>query len=100
MSHPFEPGKGELQSTYFVQNRRNKEEMARLTIQDEMLTTSMGGVLPEQADPTVFRHVLDVGCGTGGWAIEAAKIYPAMSLVGIDISDRMIEYANERAVEA
>lgn len=62
-----------------------------------MITTSMGGVLPEQVDPTIFRHVLDVGCGTGGWAIEAARAYPTMSLVGIDINEKMINYARERA---
>jgi ubiquinone/menaquinone biosynthesis C-methylase UbiE len=91
------PHKNELQSTYFVQDRRNREELTRLTIQDQMITTSMGGVLPEQADPTIFRRVLDVGCGTGGWALEAARAYPTMSLLGIDISEGMIDYARERA---
>ena len=62
-----------------------------------MFTSAMGGILAEQADPTVFRRVLDVGCGTGGWLIEAAKTYPMMSLVGIDISQRMIEYARTQA---
>jgi SAM-dependent methyltransferase len=97
MPIPFESRKNELQSTYFVQDRRNKEELIRLTIQDQMLTTSMGGILPEQADPTIFHRVLDVACGTGGWAIEAAKAYPTMSLVGIDISERMIDYGRLRA---
>jgi ubiquinone/menaquinone biosynthesis C-methylase UbiE len=101
MPHRFDPGKDdELPSTYFVPDRRNKDEMARLTIQDTMLTTSMGGVLPEQTDPTIFHRVLDVACGTGGWAIEVARTYPTISLVGIDISERMIEYAGERASEA
>lgn len=89
--------RNELQSTYFVRDRRSREELTRLTIQDQMITTSMGGVLPEQADPTIFHHVLDVGCGTGGWAIEAARAYPTMSLVGIDINEKMINYARERA---
>jgi ubiquinone/menaquinone biosynthesis C-methylase UbiE len=80
-----------------VQDRRNKEERTRVTIQGQMLTTSMGGVLPEQADPTIFHRILDVGCATGGWAIEAARTYPTMSLVGIDISEKMIDYARARA---
>ncbi len=83
--------------TYFVQDRRNQEEHTRLTIQDQMITRSMGGVLQEQVAPTVSRHVLDVGCGTGGWAIEAARTYPTMSLVGIDINEKMIDHARERA---
>jgi len=97
MTTPLDSHKNERPSTYFVQDRRNKEELTRLTIQDRMLTASMGGVLPEQADPTSFCQVLDVACGTGGWAIEAARTYPTMSLVGIDISERMVDYARERA---
>jgi SAM-dependent methyltransferase len=85
-------------STYFVQNRSNKEELGRLQIQDQMLTTSMGGVLPEQPDPTRFQHVLDVGCGTGCWLIEAAKTYPSISLLrGVDISGKMLDYAQAQA---
>jgi ubiquinone/menaquinone biosynthesis C-methylase UbiE len=81
-----------------VQDRRNnKEELTRVTIQDQMLTTSMGGVLPEQPDPTILRRVLDVGCGSGGWAVEAARTYPTMSLVGIDISGKMIDSARGHA---
>jgi SAM-dependent methyltransferase len=64
----------ELASTYFVQDKSNQEEMKRLEIQDTMLTTGMGGVLPELADPSQLRRVLDVGCGTGGWLL--ARLYP------------------------
>ena len=88
----------EQPSTYFVQDRSNKEEMTRVTLQDHLLTASMGGALSEQSDPSMFQRVLDVGCGTGGWLIEVARTYPTIPLlVGVDISDRMIEYARERA---
>lgn len=88
----------EQPSTYFVQDRSNKEELMRLHLQDQMLTADMGGVLPEQPDPTIFLRVLDVGCGTGGWLIEAAKTYPTMSvLVGVDVSQRFVEYARAQA---
>lgn len=40
-------------STYFVQDRTNKDERTRVQIQDTMITKEMGGVLPEQADPTL-----------------------------------------------
>src|SRR5437879_6226034 len=86
-------------STYFVQDRKNTKELTRLKIQDHMLTTGMGGVLPEQPDPTIFHHVLDVGCGTGGWITEVAKTYPGVDCIGIDISKRMIEYAKTQANE-
>lgn len=92
--------KKEHPSTYMVQDRANQEEMERLRVQDQMFTKHMGGVLPEQSDPTRFERVIDVGCGTGGWLITLAKTYPASkTLVGIDISARMINYAREQAIE-
>lgn len=97
MSGPTNP-RGELSSTYFVQDRGNRDELARLQIADQMTTDSMGGVLAEQPDPTIFEKVLDVGCGTGGWLIEAAKTYPNMKmLVGVDISGKMIQFARKQA---
>lgn len=97
MSTPTNPGK-EHPSTYWVQDRSNQEELTRLRLQDQMLTTGMGGVLSEQQDPTVFLNVLDVGCGTGGWLIEMAKLYPGVKqLVGVDISSKWVEYARSQA---
>ncbi len=97
MSTPTEPQR-EHPSTYFVQDRSNEEELTRLQIQDQIVTTGMGGVLPEQPDPLIFQQVLDVGCGTGGWLMEAARTYPTMSLlVGVDVSSRMVEYARTQA---
>jgi ubiquinone/menaquinone biosynthesis C-methylase UbiE len=89
----------ELSNTYVVQDKKKKkDELNRLTIQDQMVTTAMGGVLPEQTDPTIFRHVLDVACGTGGWLIKAAQTYPTIEkLVGIDISQQTIKYARTLA---
>src|SRR5690242_11234173 len=89
--------RNENPSTYFVQDRKDKRELTRLMIQDRLMTAMMGGVLPEQPDPTIFHRVLDVACGTGGWVIEAAQTYPEVSLVGIDISQRMIKYARTQA---
>ena len=91
--------KNELPSTYFVQDRQSKDELARLTIQDQMITKAMGGVLPEQPDAASLQRVLDVGCGSGNWIMEVAQNYPATSLVGIDISQRMIDYARTQASE-
>jgi ubiquinone/menaquinone biosynthesis C-methylase UbiE len=85
-------------STYFVQDRSNEDELTRLHIQDQLITSGMGGVLPEQPDPPAFERVLDVGCGTGDWLIEVARTYPTIKLlVGVDISDKMIDYARTQA---
>src|SRR5437762_7880199 len=97
MSNPTDPPR-EHPSTYIVQNRSSLDELTRLEIQDKMLTAGMGGVLPELADPTLLRRVLDVGCGTGGWLMEMAGTYPTIEkLVGADISNKMVEYARAKA---
>jgi ubiquinone/menaquinone biosynthesis C-methylase UbiE len=87
-------------STYFVQDRANLDELARLTVQDRMLTLTMGGVLAEQPDPTLLQRVLDVGCGTGNWLLEVAREYPTISLlIGVDISGKMLDYGREQATK-
>src|ERR1041384_4536624 len=90
--------KREHPSTYFVQDRSNQNELTRLQIQDQLVTTCMGGGLPEQLDVTRFQSVLDVGCGTGGWLIGLAKTYLHIRrLVGVDISSKMLDYARAQA---
>jgi ubiquinone/menaquinone biosynthesis C-methylase UbiE len=100
MPDPPQFPRGEHPSTYFVPDRENQEELERLRIQDQMITRTMGGVLPEQTDITPFRRVLDVACGTGGWLIELARQNPETMLIGIDVSKRMIDYAREQAIAA
>ena len=88
-------------STYFVQDRSNQEELARLVIQDQMITQSMGGVLPEQSDPRIFKRVLDVACGSGGCLIETAKMYPHIqTLIGVDSSKTIRRYASALAKDS
>src|SRR6185437_2076926 len=97
MTSPINPQR-EQPSTYMVQNRANQEEMKRLQVQDQMLTSGMGGVLPEQTDLSGVQSLLDVACGTGGWLIQVAQNYPTISrLVGIDISGKMIHNAQSNA---
>jgi ubiquinone/menaquinone biosynthesis C-methylase UbiE len=94
-----EPNKHEYSSTYIVQDRQSEKELKRLTIQDQLATKAMGGVLPEQTNPESFQRILDIGCGTGNWVIQIAQEYPNMKLAGIDISKKMIEYARTQALE-
>lgn len=97
MATPQEP-QPEYSSTYVVQDRSNQQELTRMAVQDQLLTTSMGGVLPEQPDPARFQRVLDVGCGTGGWLIEVSRAFPTIAqLIGVDISGAMLDYAREQA---
>jgi ubiquinone/menaquinone biosynthesis C-methylase UbiE len=93
MPEHIDPRGQDNPSQYFVEDRSSNPEMIRLMIQDTLITTGMGGPLSEQPDPASLHRVLDIGCGPGGWILEAARLYPHMNLTGIDISWRMIEYA-------
>jgi len=77
-----------------------RDELTRLSGQDRMLTAGMGGPLAEQPAPLTFQQVLDVGCGPGAWLMEVAQTSSAQKLIGIDISQQMIDYANAQAARA
>lgn len=83
--------------TYVVPRMQQEQELKRLVVQDDLFTRGMGGVLPEQEDPSRFTRVLDIGCGPGTWLLEMAQTYPAMSLSGIDINSSFIAYAKSQA---
>ncbi len=83
--------------TYFVQDQDSMEEMRRLEVQDAMLTTGLGGVLPKLVDTTTLRRVLDVGCGTGSWLMETAHAYPMIEkLIGVDSSRKLLDYVRSQ----
>ena len=83
-------------SGYFI-DAESAPEMARLIQQDMAMTRKMGGPLAEQADPSSFLRILDVGCGSGGWVLDVAFANPDAEVAGIDISKTLIDYANARA---
>ena len=57
------------------------------------------GLLVDEISPATTSHVLDVGCGTGGTTVAAARRFGARgSCTGVDISEPMIAAARERAV--
>ena len=52
------------------------------------------------ASPAVGERVLDIACGTGLVSIEAARaVSPSGYVLGIDLSERMIVTAEQRARE-
>jgi ubiquinone/menaquinone biosynthesis C-methylase UbiE len=81
----------------YVVDAENAAEMARLMLQDHLLTSAMGGPIPEQTNLEPFHHVLDIACGPGGWLFDLVKLSPHIHGVGIDISQLMIEYAGVQA---
>ncbi len=91
------PRRIEWLGTYFVPGNERKEEITRLAIEDEIFTTGTGGPLSEQSEARALRRVLDIACGTGGWAIEVAAKYPGTTVVGIDVGRDMVEVARAQA---
>lgn len=60
-------------------------EQLRLTIQHQVFMHAFDGelTLAPLEEPT---HVLDVGTGTGDWAIRFAELFPDCEVIGTDIS--------------
>jgi ubiquinone/menaquinone biosynthesis C-methylase UbiE len=83
-------------NTYFI-NAESATESARLMYQDRLLTQLLGGLLPH-IDLSNVHDILDIGCGPGGWALSVASTYPEKKVVGVDISQIMIQYANAQAL--
>lgn len=81
---------------YFL-DAESAAEMARLIQQDRVMTRLMGGPLAEQADPSAFSRLLDLGCGPGGWVLDVASERPAAQVTGVDQSQMLINYATTRA---
>jgi ubiquinone/menaquinone biosynthesis C-methylase UbiE len=92
------PG-SESDNKYFITDSHT--ELARLVEQERVIAMASGGLLPEHTDEAAFlapfQRVLDVGCGPGGWALEIARAYPHLQVMGFDLDANMIEYANTQA---
>ncbi|KAF8433527.1 hypothetical protein L210DRAFT_3633081 [Boletus edulis BED1] len=53
------------------------------------------------------RTILDLGCGAGGWAVEAAEFWPSAQVIGFDLVDparlhgglnRLVTYNGNKAI--
>src|SRR5579863_8271091 len=84
------------ESTYII-DPESGAEMARLIDQDHCMNEAMEDLIPQTIDLHTVHDILDVTCGPGGWAQEVASLYPDINVVGIDISQAMIMFAEQRA---
>lgn len=63
---------------------KDLDETNRLDFQHHMLRSFMrGNYLAPIGKP---RDILDVGCGTGRWAMELATQFPSANVIGVDIA--------------
>src|SRR6266702_939385 len=94
MTNNSEASSGEQVYEGYLSDAENAAEMARLIIQDRLLTQSMGGLVPEPIDLSQIYRVLDIGCGPGGWLLDLGTHVPHIQGTGIDISHLMVQYEN------
>jgi ubiquinone/menaquinone biosynthesis C-methylase UbiE len=71
------------------------EEHNRLDFQHYLLRAALGG---NYAAPiTSPRDILDVGTGTGRWAIEMAESFPQAKVIGLDVNPPGVDTASRGA---
>ncbi|RDW74836.1 S-adenosyl-L-methionine-dependent methyltransferase-1 [Coleophoma cylindrospora] len=67
--------------------RPNDEtEVDRLDMMHHIFRVMQGGKLFEAPVPKSVQRVLDLGCGTGLWAMEFAEEHPSAEVLGVDLS--------------
>lgn len=68
---------------------KDDQEIDRLDLQHYMLRS----ILQENylAPLKMPKRILDIGCGTGRWAIEVAEAFPTADIVGLDIVKPTLE---------
>ncbi|KAI1734804.1 S-adenosyl-L-methionine-dependent methyltransferase [Xylaria scruposa] len=69
------------------------KEQKRLDYQHQLYTAVLNGKLYISPVGEHLRNVLDVGTGTGIWAVEVGLEHPAATVTGIDLSPIQPSYA-------
>ncbi len=68
-------------------------EVEWLRLFGPLVTEGMGGLYPERADLFGINRILDIGCGPGDWTLSVAAEHPDIEVVGIDVSQMMLDEA-------
>ncbi|KAG8814264.1 hypothetical protein FRC17_001236 [Serendipita sp. 399] len=89
-----------LSDKYYLPTGKDYEaEWSRLDKQHIALMLGLGGLYPAREDIQVLlapqegetKRILDIGCGTGTWAIEMARLHPHCEIVAVDLSPVPVE---------
>src|SRR5579885_1407669 len=86
MPQPVQDNRTYLEGSAY-QLPKDEEEDVRLNFQHHALYHAIGNHYIAPIHPPL-PLILDVGTGTGIWANEMARLFPASIVVGIDLSDR------------
>ncbi|RPA94716.1 S-adenosyl-L-methionine-dependent methyltransferase [Choiromyces venosus 120613-1] len=84
--HAFKDGKYTLPNDEAEQERLVQEFISLLDIIHHIYLLMLDGKLVRAPVDKNIQRILDVGTGTGIWAIDAAENFPAAEVVGTDLS--------------
>jgi len=87
MDYKYENGRryhAYKEGTYALPN--DDEELSRLDLQHHLWRLTLDGELYIAPIPHTVSNVLDLGTGTGIWAIEFADAHPNATVIGTDLS--------------
>ncbi|GAC1656071.1 MAG: hypothetical protein NVS4B12_28610 [Ktedonobacteraceae bacterium] len=77
------------------------QESALVAVLEQVLhhhfTQALQGLLPVAINPHRFKHVLDIDCRIGAWAVDLALSYPNVNVTGLDNSTAFINIARRNA---
>ncbi|KAK2749868.1 hypothetical protein FQN57_005284 [Myotisia sp. PD_48] len=79
-----ENGRRYCNDTYFMPN--DETEQIRLSITHQIYLMLLEGQLTKIPLPSSTSRILDIGSGTGDWAMAMGEDYPAAEIIATDIS--------------
>jgi SAM-dependent methyltransferase len=81
--------------------RWNDPAWTSVWLHRQQVTEAVADHLVAHLDPRPAERVLDVGCGSGGLSLRVAELVgPSGAVLGVDISELLVELARERAADA
>jgi SAM-dependent methyltransferase len=75
-----------LQAEYTTDNATDELELDRLDLQHQVFLKTLGGALHRAPIGGHPQRVLDLGTGTGIWAVDFAHTCPSAEVIGTDLS--------------